>query len=73
MTAHFRDGEEVRWYWGAGIAHGTVESRFEKRVSRTIKVKRITRNGTPDNPAYLIRQQDDGRMLKRGSEIEPAT
>ncbi|MEO7543150.1 MAG: DUF2945 domain-containing protein [Novosphingobium sp.] len=63
----------VRWHWGAGTAHGKVETRFDKRVSRTIKGKRITRNGTVENPAYLVRQEDGDRALKRGSELEPAS
>ena len=71
MAKSFGEGAKVRWHWGSGVAHGKVEQRFEKRVSRTIKGKRISRNGTADNPAYLIRQEDGDRVLKRGSELEP--
>jgi Hypervirulence associated proteins TUDOR domain len=71
MAKTFQEGAIVRWDWSANVAHGKVEQRFDKQVSRTIKGKRVTRNGTPENPAYLIRQADGDRVLKRSSELEP--
>ena len=65
-----RAGSAVKWKFGAGEASGTVLELFEKRVSRTLKGKRITRNGTPDNPAALLEQADGDRVLKRSSELE---
>ena len=72
MTKGLHQGQKVSWAWGQGIAHGTVVERFERRVSRTIKGKRIVRVGTADNPAYLVEQADGGRVLKRGSELTTA-
>ena len=72
MTKSFRKGQKVSWTWGEGTAHGMVAERFERRVSRTIKDKRIVRAGTPENPAYLVEQADGGRVLKRGSELAAA-
>ena len=57
-----RQGSNVKWKFGAGEATGTVLELFEKRVSRTIKGKRITRNGTADNPAVLLEQADGDRV-----------
>jgi hypothetical protein len=65
-----RAGSAVKWKFGAVEATGTVLELFEKRVSRTLKGKRITRNGTPDNPAVLLEQADGDRVLKRSSELE---
>ncbi|WP_225206408.1 hypervirulence associated TUDOR domain-containing protein [Novosphingobium huizhouense] len=65
-----RKGTQVRWHWGAGSAEGKVADVFERRVSRTIKGKRITRNGTADNPAVLVEQADGDKALKRASELE---
>ena len=70
MVNSFRQGAPVRWNWGRGAGEGKVAERFERRVSRTIAGKRIVRVGTKDNPAYLIEQDDGGRVLKRGSELE---
>lgn len=69
MASGLSNGQSVTWTWGEDTAHGTVTKRFERRVSRTIKGKRIVRAGTPDNPAYLVEQADGDRVLKRGSEL----
>ncbi len=72
MAHAFRTGQKVTWRWGEGAAYGKIAERFERRVSRTIKGARIIRVGTPDNPAYLIEQDDGGKVLKRGSELDAA-
>ncbi|WP_232493002.1 DUF2945 domain-containing protein [Novosphingobium kaempferiae] len=69
MTTAFRKGAQVRWNWGTGTATGKIAERFERRVSRTIAGKRIVRNGSHDNPAYLVEQEDGARALKSGSEL----
>ncbi len=68
----FRTGQHVQWSWGSGTATGRIAERFERKVQRTIKGSRIRRNGTADNPAYLIEQEDGDKVLKRGSELEAA-
>ncbi len=72
MSEGFGKGAAVRWHWGSGVAKGTIEERFDRSVSRTIKGKRIRRNGTKDNPAYTVKQEDGGIVLKLGSELEKA-
>ncbi|MHA6720750.1 hypervirulence associated TUDOR domain-containing protein [Sphingomonas sp. RS6] len=70
MSKHFGKGAAVRWNWGSGTADGKVSERFDRRVQRTIKGQRIVRNGSKNNPAYLIEQADGDRVLKLGSELE---
>lgn len=70
MANSFRQGATVKWHWGQGTATGKVAERFDRRVQRTIKGSRIVKNGTADNPAYLIEQEDGATVLKRGSELE---
>lgn len=65
----FRNGQSVKWSWSGSTAEGKVEERFERAVQRTIKGSKIERNGSPDDPAYLIKQDDGGRVLKLGSEL----
>jgi len=69
MTANFRKGDKVSWTWGGNTAEGKVAERFERRVKRTIKGTTVTRNGSKDEPAYLIVQEDGDRVLKSGSEL----
>ena len=65
----FRTNQYVEWNWGNGTGVGQVEERFERDVTRTIEGSEITRNGSEDNPAYLIKQEDGGKVLKLGSEL----
>ncbi len=69
MANAYRKGEAVSWHWGSGTAHGKVDEKFERRVQRTLKGAKVVKNGTTDNPAYLIVQSDGDKVLKRGSEL----
>jgi hypothetical protein len=65
----FRKGQSVRWQWSGSTASGKIVERFERRVQRTIKGSKIVRNGSTDDPAYLVEQDDGDRALKLGSEL----
>ena len=66
----FRKGAKVTWQWGAHTAHGKIAESFTEDVTRTIKGETITRKASKDEPAYLIEQEDGGRVLKSHSEVE---
>ena len=68
----FDTGDRVAWNWGPSSAEGTVTRRYEQKTTVTIKGSEITRNGTPDCPAYLIEQDDGDRVLKLHSELQGA-
>jgi hypothetical protein len=70
MTYEIHIGDEVRWSWGSGTGTGKVAERFTSKVTRTIDGSAITRNASEDEPAYLIEQEDGGRVLKSSSELE---
>jgi hypothetical protein len=70
MAKNIRTGSTVRWKWGQGTAEGKVTERFTERVTRTIEGEEITRNATDEEPAFLIEQDDGGRVLKSESELE---
>lgn len=72
MTTSFRKGQRVRWNWGTGVGFGKIVERFERHVERTIKGAHITRNGTRDNPAYLVEASAGDEVLKLGSELTEA-
>jgi hypothetical protein len=69
MSNAYHKGQTVRWRWGSDTAEGKITERFERRVQRTIKGTKVVRNGTKENPAYLVEQEDGDRALKRGSEL----
>jgi hypothetical protein len=70
MTYEIHIGDEVRWNWGSGSGTGKVTERFTRKVTRTISGSEITRNASEDEPAYLIEQDDGGRVLKSSTELE---
>lgn len=67
-----RKGTEVRWKWGQGTATGKIAERFTRKVTRKLQGSEITRNGSDDDPALLIEQDDGARVLKLSSEVERA-
>ena len=72
MANAFKKGDQVKWNWGTGEGTGQIEETFERRVQRTIKGSKIVRNGTKENPAFLIVQEDGDKVLKEASELHKA-
>ncbi len=65
----FQTNQYVKWNWGNGTGKGQIEDRFEEEVTRTLQGSEVTKDGDSDNPAYLIKQEDGDKVLKRGSEL----
>lgn len=65
-----REGTEVKWKWGNGTATGKVEATYIKSVTKTIKGNEVTRNGSQDDKALYIKQEDGSTVLKLESEVE---
>ncbi len=65
-------GDRVSWSWGNGTAEGTVQASYTDRVEKDIDGTTVTRDADADNPAYLIQQDDDQRVLKSESELSAA-
>lgn len=68
--AEFKKGDDVAWSWGKGEAEGAVAETFTKKVTRTIKGKKITRKADAETPAYLVKQEDGGKALKSETELK---
>lgn len=68
----FGVGQQVTWTWGSGKGSGKIAERHEEDIERTIKGSKIKRNGSAEDPAYLIEQEDGDRVLKLGSELQAA-
>lgn len=72
-TAKFKKNQAVTWEWGTGEAHGKIHDTFTEKVTRRINGKEITRNASPEEPAYLIVQEDGQEVLKSESELHHAS
>lgn len=69
----FRVGSKVSWHWGKGTGTGKVTKSFTDDVERTISGSTIKRKASAEEPAYLIIQDDGGRVLKSHSELTSAS
>ena len=69
MADSFQTNTKVEWNWGNGTAEGYIRNIFREKVTKTIKGSEVTRNGSEDDPAYLIEQADGTPVLKLHSEI----
>lgn len=65
----FSEGDKVEWSWGSGTGTGKVVERFSKDVTREIKGTEVKRKATDECPAYMIEQEDGGRVLKSHGEL----
>lgn len=62
-------GDKVEWDWGDGTGEGTVQKAYTQKTTRKIKGTEVTRNGSDDDPALLIEQDDGDEVLKLSSEV----
>ncbi|MGC1496981.1 MAG: DUF2945 domain-containing protein [Sulfitobacter sp.] len=67
--AKYSKGDTVEWDWGNGTAAGKVDKTYTRRVTRKIKGTEVTRNGSEDDPALYIEQEDGDTVLKLSSEV----
>jgi len=67
--AKFKKGDIVSWQWGRYRAYGHVAEIIPHNVTKTIKGTRVTRNGTPQDPAYVLIQEKGNEVLKSQSEL----
>lgn len=65
----FRKGTAVEWTWGKGTGKGKVTRSFTEDVERRIEGTVVKRKADAEEPAYLIEQEDGGRVLKSHSEL----
>lgn len=69
MPAKFKVGAKVEWRWYGGVIDGVVEEVYFESVTREIKGKKITRHGSPEKPAYLVRSEAGNIALKLETEL----
>lgn len=68
----YNKGDTVKWKWGNGWAYGKVNNTFAEKTTRKIKDTEVTKNGTADNAALYIEQEDGDKVLKLESEVQKA-
>ncbi len=71
--ASYSQGDKVEWDWGNGTATGKVQKTYTQSVTRTLQGSEVTRNGSDDDPALYIEQDDGDGVLKLSSEVRKAS
>jgi hypothetical protein len=74
LTPHYpmRKGTKVSWKYGVGSATGKIESIHKEPITQKIKGHDIHRNGSADDPALVIVQDNGNKVLKLQSEVKAA-
>lgn len=70
--ADYNVGDKVKWNWGNGTGTGKVEKRYTQKITRKLQGSEVTRNGSDDDPALYIEQEDGDGVLKLASEVSQA-
>jgi len=70
--AKFKKSSKVQWKWLGRPILGAVEEIFESSITKTIKGKKITRNGSKEKPAYLVKSEAGNLALKLETELTAA-
>lgn len=70
--AQYDKGDKVEWDWGNGTGEGTVQKTYTRKITRSIKGTDVTRDGSDDDPALFIEQEDGDEVLKLSSEVRTA-
>ena len=65
----FKIGDKVSWKWRYGKVDGEVVDVFPTRMTIEIKGKLITRNGSSEDPAVLVRSVAGNLALKLHHEL----
>ncbi|KNG92379.1 DUF2945 domain-containing protein [Pseudaestuariivita atlantica] len=68
----YSQGDKVEWDRGNGTAEGTVQKTYTQKITRTLQGSEVTRNGSDDDPALYIEQEDGDGVLKLASEVRKA-
>lgn len=71
--AKFKKASKVQWQWLGRPIHGVVEDIFTTSITKTIKDKKITRHGTAEKPAYLVKSEAGNLALKLETELSSGT
>ena len=72
MADGYSEGTKVEWDWGNGTGTGKIEKVYTQKQTLKIEGSEVTRDASEDEPAYKIKQDDGGTVLKSHSEVRKA-
>lgn len=69
----FQVGDRVQWSWGEGEAVGVIQEIIKEPITLELRGTMVRCEGSEEDPAFLIRQDDGDELVKRSSEVEHIT
>ncbi len=66
----FQVDEAVQWKWLGRAILGVVKEFHFEPIVKTIKEKKIKRNGSVENPAYYVQSEAGNFALKLHTELQ---
>jgi len=70
MNKKMSVGTKVQWKWMGRMIGGEVKEIYFEPVAKEIKGKIIKRNGSTENPAFLVKSEAGNVALKLQSELQ---
>lgn len=70
INKYFPVGTAIQWKWMGNVISGVVVESFTEPICKVIKGKAIKRNGTIENPAFLVQSLAGNLALKLQSELQ---
>ena len=67
---NFKVGAKVQCPWLGRPIYGVVEEVHHESITKTIKGKKITRHGSKEKPAYLVKSEAGNLALKLLTELK---
>jgi hypothetical protein len=64
-----KKGDKVEWKYGKGTAEGTVTEVHKDDVNKKVQGKTIERKGSAEEPALVISQGKEKKVVKSASEV----
>ena len=68
-SAKLSVGDAVGWRWFNGVAEGIIIEISPQKTTIHSKGKVISRNGTQENPAVIIKHNSGSQVIKLQSEL----
>ena len=65
-------GTKIQWKWLGRYIQGAIREIHLQPMAKVIKEKNIKRNGSKENPAYLVESSAGNLALKLHTELELA-
>ncbi len=65
----FRIGEKIKWRWMGRPVSGVVKKVYFKPVTKIFRGAEFKRNGSKEEPAYLVKSKAGSEVLKSHSEL----